>query len=135
MVKLTGKAKAKFLARMKKGRKAALKARGGKKSASGSQSYKYVATDYANGKKFKKGEIEKRIARLEQMIGTTQQGRDTTSPRETRTLGLQGMREERDRLNKEIDAMENDPLNKKNICIECKRESVSLRDGRCAMCD
>ena len=131
MVKLSGKKKAAFLKRMAKGRKAAIKARGGKKSASGSQAYKHVATDYANGKKFKKGEIEKRIARLEQMIGTTQQGRDTTSPRETRTLGLQGMTEERDRLNREIKKLQDE----KKFCIECGRESVSLRDGRCAMCD
>ena len=107
MVKLTGKAKAKFLARMKKGRKAAIKARGGKKSASGSQAYKHVATAYANGKKFRQRNIEERIAHLEQLIGKTQQGRDTTNPRETRTLGLQGMVEERDRLNREIEKLEN----------------------------
>ena len=57
MAKLTGKAKAKFLKRMAKGRKAAIKARGGKKSASGSQAFKYPMTNYRNGKKVKLNEF------------------------------------------------------------------------------
>jgi len=116
-----------WVKKMQRARKAAAKKRKGV-----GKSLKHVGmVDRINGKKFKKGEIEKRIARLEQMIGTTQQGRDTTSPRETRTLGLQGMTEERDRLNREIKKLQDE----KKFCIECGRESVSLRDGRCAMCD
>tara|TARA_R110002020_G_scaffold466805_3_gene689782 strand:- start:241 stop:543 length:303 start_codon:yes stop_codon:yes gene_type:complete len=68
MVKLSGKAKAAFLKRMAKGRKAALKARGGKKSKSGGQAQKYVMTDYRNGKKIKRDEMLQRIEKLERII-------------------------------------------------------------------
>ena len=93
-----------WVKKMQRARKAAAKKRKGV-----GKSLKHVGmTDTANGKKIKISEFEKRIARLEQMIGKTQQGRDTTAPRETRTLGLQGMREERDRLNNEIAKLENE---------------------------
>jgi hypothetical protein len=93
-----------WVKKMQRARKAAAKKRKGV-----GKSLKHVGmVDRINGKKFKQSEIEKRIARLEQLIGETQQGRDTTNPRETRTLGLQGMTEERDRLNREIEKLENE---------------------------
>jgi len=59
MVKLTGKAKAKFLARMKKGRKAA-KGKSRQQKNLGKKSYKTKA-----------GSLEKRIAELEKKLDNT----------------------------------------------------------------
>ena len=80
MAKLTGKAKAKFLARMKKGRKAAKKS-GGKK------------------KKSNKKSLEKRIAELERIITFAEKN----SPW-TRTEGVDKEFTEREKLRKELDA-------------------------------
>ena len=58
MAKLTGKAKAKFLARMKKGRKAAKKKGGGKKSAAVAQAHKALS----------RVALEKRLKVLEDIV-------------------------------------------------------------------
>ena len=87
-----------WVKKMQRARKAAAKKRKGV-----GKSLKHIGmTDRINGKKIKISEFEKRIARLEQMILLNRQGRGTTYPRETRTLVLQGMREERDRLSDEL---------------------------------
>ena len=99
MAKLTGKAKAKFLKRMAKGRKAAIKSRGGKKSASGSQAYKYPMTDYRNGKKVKIDQLEGRVIELENIIKHFGE----MDPSERAKIDVHGgMIEEHSRLNAEL---------------------------------
>ena len=100
MPKLSGKAKAKFLKRMAKGRKAAIKARGGKKSASGSQAYKYPMTSYRNGKKVKLNELEARVNQLENIIKHFGE----MDPSERAKIDVHGgLIEEHARLKKKID--------------------------------
>ena len=89
MAKLTGKAKAKFLARMKKGRKAAMKKGGGKKTSS------------------KRKTLEKRLVILETQLQKmlSEQGFDPSGMANVRrdpkfSAGM----ETRERMKKELDA-------------------------------
>jgi len=103
MPKLKGKAKARFLTRMAKGRKAAIKARGGKKGASGAQAHKYVATAYRNGRKIKVDELEGRIIELERIIEHFSE-LDPSERAKIDVTRTGGLIEEHTRLKKKLDA-------------------------------
>ena len=102
MAKLTGKAKAKFLKRMAKGRKAAIKARGGKKSASGSQAFKYPMTNYRNGKKVKLNELEARVNQIENIMKHFSE-MDPSERAKIDMMSVGGLTEEHARLKKKLD--------------------------------
>ena len=94
MVKLTGKAKAKFLARMKKGRKAAK----GKKKSGG-----------AKKNNSKRKTLERRIAHLEKLIESNKYGFDSFAKHdEGEKFDLKMAKKQlSDEMKKELDAGRN----------------------------